>query len=103
MSLFQNLDFSTSGSTALPFWALFGYGEPSELAASLNSAFIAPFVLWLYLVVTIIVFVGLLVDMSPRGIANAIGCSAPCQHGKARWMLRCDVRVHGRSTCLSQK
>ena len=42
---FHYLDLSTSGPALLPFWSIFGYGDPSELAASHNSAFIAPLIL----------------------------------------------------------
>jgi len=43
--LFHYLDLSTSGPALLPFWSIFGYGDPSELAASHNSAFLAPLIL----------------------------------------------------------
>ena len=41
----HNLDISASGPALLPFWALFGYFDPGELAGSHGSAFIAPLVL----------------------------------------------------------
>lgn len=57
------VDLSAGGAFFLPFWALYGFFEPGELAATPGSSSIAPLVLWVYLMVALVLFVNLLIAM----------------------------------------
>ena len=57
------LDFSAGGAFFLPFWALYGFFEPGELAAAPGSSSIAPFILWVYLMIALVLFLNLLIAM----------------------------------------
>ena len=57
------LDLSAGGPFFLPFWALYGFFEPGEVAAAPGSSSISPFVLWVYLMVALVLFINLLISM----------------------------------------
>ena len=57
-----DLDLSTSGPFFLPFWGLMGFFEPGELAAAPGSSFVAPFVLWIYLLIALVLFITIIID-----------------------------------------
>ena len=57
------IDFSAGGAFFLPFWALYGFFEPGELAAAPGASSFTPAVLWLYLTIAVVIFVNLLIAM----------------------------------------
>ena len=57
------LDLSASGPFWAPFWATFGYYHPGEVSGSPSSAFVAPALMWFYLLGVLVLFVNLLIAM----------------------------------------
>lgn len=58
-----SIDLSAGGPFFLPFWALYGFFEPGELGAAPSSASVTPVVLWVYLMVSVVLFINLLIAM----------------------------------------
>ena len=47
----------------MTIWGLLGFFEPGELSAAPGSAFLAPLMLWSYLLIALVLFVNLLIAM----------------------------------------
>jgi hypothetical protein len=60
---YAELDLSAAGPFWAPFWATFGYYRPGELTASPYSSFLAPLVVWLYLLAVSVLCLNLLIAM----------------------------------------
>ena len=69
---FPNLDISSSGPFWMTYWGLLGFFEPGELSAAPGSAFLAPFMLWTYLLIALVLFVNLLIAMFSQSYANVM-------------------------------
>ena len=54
-------DFSAGGPFFSPFWAIYGYVEPGALAQGRGTALFAPAFMWLYLLLSLVLFVNLLI------------------------------------------
>ena len=61
-----DLDISSAGPFWMTAWGLLGFFEPGELSAAPGSAFFAPFALWCYLLIALVLFVNLLIAMFSR-------------------------------------
>lgn len=57
------LDLSAGGPFFAPFWAIYGFVEPGALAGARGSAFLSPLFLWLFVGLSLILFVNLLIAM----------------------------------------
>ena len=71
----QELDVSAAGPFFAPFWATFGYFNPAEIAGSPGSALVAPFFLWLYCLLVLILFVNLLIAMFNARYSEVVDAS----------------------------
>ena len=61
LRIMANLDLSTGGSFWLPFWGMYGIVGPQEVGASPECAILAPFLLWFYLLIALVLFINLLI------------------------------------------
>jgi hypothetical protein len=59
----SSLDLSTGGPFWLPFWGMFGIIAPQEVGSSAGCAILAPFLLWFYLLIALVLFINLLIAM----------------------------------------
>ena len=63
LRIMANLDLSTGGSFWLPFWGMYGIVGPQEVGASDGCVLLAPFLLWFYLLIALVLFINLLIAM----------------------------------------
>ncbi|KAL1520819.1 hypothetical protein AB1Y20_022381 [Prymnesium parvum] len=58
-----SLDLSVGGPFMATFWALFGFYDPAALALGQGTTMLAPLFMWVYLMISVILFVNLLIAM----------------------------------------
>ena len=58
-----NLDLSAGGPFMAPFWGIFGFYEPADIARAPGSAFITPLIFWSYLLFALLLMTNLLIAM----------------------------------------
>ena len=89
---FPNLDISSSGPFWMTYWGLLGFFEPGELSAAPGSAFLAPFMLWTYLLIALVLFVNLLIAMFSQSYANVM------TQADENWKMKRVMQVKSYST-----
>ena len=58
-----DLDISVGGPFMAPFWGIFGFFEPADIARAEGSAFLTPLLFWLYLLIALVLMTNLLIAM----------------------------------------
>ena len=87
-----DLDISSSGPFWMTYWGLLGFFEPGELSAAPGSAFLAPFMLWTYLLIALVLFVNLLIAMFSQSYANVM------TQADENWKMKRVMQVKSYST-----